>query len=166
MAPDATNKDDDDYKKQSSSNGGRTSVGTAQPERKTTAARLRRERGRNPDGGFARVRAAYENATGNLWNKSDSAAFQEYGLNRIPVDKIISVLETVTRRIPTKINSFQLLSQRDPGGPRSAQPGLAQEAVGKDRDSHSGQFRRPRRLLQHRFPRGRKMRLRPRSRPV
>jgi len=54
-----------------------------------------------------RVCVAYENTTGNLWNESDSAAFQEIGLDKIPVDKIISVLETVTRRTPTKINSFR-----------------------------------------------------------
>ena len=66
-----------------------------------------RERHESPDGDFARVRTAYECATGNLWNESDSASFHENGLDRIPVDKIICVLETVTRRTPTKINSFR-----------------------------------------------------------
>ncbi len=68
---------------------------------------LPEERIQKARGDFARVCTAYENATGNLWNESDTAAFQEIGLDRIPVDMIISVLETVTRRTPTKINSFR-----------------------------------------------------------
>lgn len=66
-----------------------------------------RERHDNRDHDFLPVRAAYEKATGNRWNKSDTAAFEENRLGRIAVDKIISVVETVTQRTPTKINSFK-----------------------------------------------------------
>jgi hypothetical protein len=106
-APHTTNKDDDDYKKQSSSKAVKTCVSADTRAENHSGTAAPRERHENPDGDFARVRTAYENATGNLWNQSDSAAFQENGLDRIPVDKIISVLETVTRRTPTKINSFR-----------------------------------------------------------
>jgi len=37
----------------------------------------------------------------------DTAAFEENGLGRIAVDKIISVLETVAQRTPAKVNSFK-----------------------------------------------------------
>ena len=102
----ATNKDDDDYKMQSSSKGRAFAVPKNHVENHSGAA-APRERQENPDDDFARVRTAYEHGTGNLWNKSDSAVFHENGLDRIPVDKIISVLETITRRTPTKINSFR-----------------------------------------------------------
>ncbi len=56
---------------------------------------------------FALVRAAYEKATGNRWTNSDSEAYDENEIGRVPVARIVSVLETVPRRTPAKINSFK-----------------------------------------------------------
>src|SRR5436305_15295312 len=68
---------------------------------KTTVARQSRERDRkNADRHFALIRAAYERATGNRWRKSDSEAYNENGLQKVPAEKIISNLEAVARRTP------------------------------------------------------------------
>jgi hypothetical protein len=72
-----------------------------------SAAAAPREKEGNADRDFVLVRTAYEKATGNRWSKSDTEAYEENGLRRIPVDKVISALETVTLRTPTKINSFR-----------------------------------------------------------
>jgi hypothetical protein len=56
---------------------------------------------------FLLVREAYEKATGNRWNQSDSEAYVQNGIGNVPANKIASVIETVVRRTPTKINSFK-----------------------------------------------------------
>jgi hypothetical protein len=105
--PDATNKDDDDYKKQSSSKGRHPFADAKKHVENHSVAAMPRERQEISDRDFALVRTTYEKATGNRWSKSDSETYTEHGLNQVPVDKIISVLEAVTRRTPTKINSFR-----------------------------------------------------------
>ena len=66
-----------------------------------------RERPESPDRHFSLVRAAYEKTTGNRWKKSDSEAYEENGLRKLPAETIISGVEAVTWRTPTKINSFR-----------------------------------------------------------
>jgi hypothetical protein len=66
-----------------------------------------RERQASADRHFALVRDAYERATGNTWNDSDSSAYAENGLEEVPVEKILSALDVVARRIPAKINSLR-----------------------------------------------------------
>src|SRR4030095_9406403 len=108
VARHATNKDDDDddkNKKQSSSKG-RTFTGDTKPVENHRRAAAPRERQDTAEGDFALVRAAYEKATGNRWNKSDSEAYNENGIKKVPVLKIISAIEAVTQRTPAKINSF------------------------------------------------------------
>jgi hypothetical protein len=56
---------------------------------------------------FLLVREAYEKATGNRWNQSDSEAYVQNSIANVPATKIVSILETVVRRTPTKINSFK-----------------------------------------------------------
>ena len=60
----------------------------------------------NADRHLALVRAAYERVTGNRWSKSDSEAYNENGITKLPADKIISAMETVTQRTSAKIRSF------------------------------------------------------------
>lgn len=65
------------------------------------------------------MREAYEKATGNRWNRSDSEAYEQNKIGNVPLAKIISVLEAVVRRTPTKINSFryfvkEIAAQPDP----------------------------------------------------
>jgi hypothetical protein len=105
-APDATNKDDDDYQIQSSSKGGNAAFKRGPVENHNRAAAPREKRTID-DGAFELVRDAYERITGNAWIKSDSVAYKENCLKIIPAGKIISVLETVTARTPTKINSLK-----------------------------------------------------------
>jgi hypothetical protein len=65
------------------------------------------------------VREAYEKATGNRWNQSDSEVYEQNNVFNLPASNIIPVLEAVTRRTPTKINSFkyfvkEITTQPDP----------------------------------------------------
>jgi hypothetical protein len=106
VARHATNKDDDDKNKKQSSSKGRTSTCDSKPVENHRRAAAPRERQDTADGDFALVRTAYEKATGNRWNKSDSEAYNENGIKKVPVDKIISVLEAVVRRTPAKVHSF------------------------------------------------------------
>jgi hypothetical protein len=105
LAPNATNKDDD-YKIQSSSKGRAFAVAKNHVENHSAVA-APRERKTAKDRDFGLVRAAYEMATGNLWGKSDTEAYQENGLGQLPAGRIISVLEAVVLRTPAKINSFR-----------------------------------------------------------
>src|SRR5439155_15300337 len=122
VARDATNKYDDDKIQIKSSSKGRKFATDDDPvenlENHSCAAEPR-ERQENTDRHFALVRTAYERATGNRWKKSDSEAYNENGLKKVPAEKIISALEAVARRTPAKINSFnyfvkEILTPRDP----------------------------------------------------
>jgi hypothetical protein len=109
VARHATNKDDDDdddkNKKQSSSKG-QTVTGDTEPVENHRRAAAPRERQDAADRHLVLVRTAYEKATGNRWNESDSQTYNENGIETVPLDKIISVLEAVARRTPAKVNSF------------------------------------------------------------
>ncbi len=105
VAPGADNKDDDDLKIKSSSKDGKPGSGTTPVENHSCAA-APREKQENPDSHLALVRSAYQRATGNRWNKSDSEAYQQNCLQSIPAERIISVLEAVARRTPARINSL------------------------------------------------------------
>jgi hypothetical protein len=122
VAPHATNKDDDDYKKQSSSNGGRTSFTGATRAENHSGAAAPREKHEISNCDFAAVRTTYEKVTGNLWSQFDSETYAEHGLDRIPVERLISALESVSRRSPVKINSFkcfvkEIVALPDPRNP-------------------------------------------------
>jgi len=91
---------------------------------------------------FALVCAAYEKATGNRWNKADSEAYYENGIEKLPVEKAISALEAVARRTPAKINSFnyfvrELVSLRKPSN-RAWQKKQLEKIVRRIRDSTVG----------------------------
>jgi hypothetical protein len=78
---------------------------------KTTPARLRSQRTAGQH--FLLVREAYKKATGNRWNQSDSEAYQQNKIGDLPATKIISDLDAVTRRTPTKINSVEFPRMQD-----------------------------------------------------
>ena len=48
------------------------------------------------------MRTVYEKATGNCWNQSDSEAYEQNKIGNVPATKILSVLEAVVPRTPTK----------------------------------------------------------------
>ena len=88
------------------------------------------------------VRAAYERATGNRWKKSDSEAYCENGLQKVPAEKIISALAAVARRTPAKINSFnyfvrEIVTLRDPRN-RAWQKKQLEKIVRRIRESSVG----------------------------
>ena len=79
-----------------------------------------REKPESADRHFVLVRAAYEKVTSNRWKKSDSEAYEENGLRKLPAGTIISAIEAVAQRTPAKINSFryfvqELVTLPDPG---------------------------------------------------
>ena len=119
---DANNKEklDDDDLKNNHHQRAETSQPTVAPVENHSRAAAPRERPESADRHFALVRAAYEKATGNRWKKSDSDAYEENGLKKLPAETIISAIEAVAQRTPAKINSFryfvqELVTLPDPG---------------------------------------------------
>ncbi len=112
LAPHATvargatiENDDDDIKikNKSSSKGEETGIGCQPVENHTCAAAPPEKETTN----FLLVREAYEKATGNRWNQSDSEAYEQNRIGVVPAAQIVSVFDAVVRRTPTKINSFK-----------------------------------------------------------
>jgi len=107
-----------------------------------TSAAAPREREETAERDFLLVREAYEKATGNRWSQSDFEAYEQYGIRNVPAAKIISVLESVIRRTPTKINSFkyfvkEITAQPDPRN-RAWQKKRLKKIVHKIRDISAG----------------------------
>ena len=91
---------------------------------------------------FVLVRDAYERATGDRWKKSDSEAYNENGIKKLPVDKIISAMEAVPGRTSAKIRSFkyfvqEIVTLRDPHN-RASQKKRLEKIVRRTRDSSVG----------------------------
>jgi hypothetical protein len=106
VARGATNDDDDiKIKYKSSSKSEDIGIGSEPVENHTCAAAPREKETAEQD--FLLVREAYEKATGNRWNQSDSEAYEQNKIGKVPTAKIVSVLEAVVRRTPTKINGFK-----------------------------------------------------------
>jgi hypothetical protein len=126
LAPHATvargatikNDDDDDIKiKNKSSSNEVTEIGGKLVENHTCAAAPPEKE--TAEQNFLLVREAYEKATGNRWNQSDSEAYEQNKIVDVPAAKTVSVLDAVVRRTPTKINSFkyfvkEITAQPDP----------------------------------------------------
>ncbi|NLT65958.1 MAG: hypothetical protein GXX84_05085 [Acidobacteria bacterium] len=131
-APDATNKyDDDEYIKIKSSSKHRKPGNGAAPVENHRSAAPPRE-----------IRSAYERATGNRWSESDSEAYLQNGIEKVPVVKVLSVLDTVARRTPAKINSFkyfikEIVSVPDPRN-RAWQKRRLEKIVDRIRDNSVG----------------------------
>jgi hypothetical protein len=143
VARGATIKNDDDdikIKNRSSSKGEETKIGSEPVENHTCAAAPREKE--TAEQNFQRVREAYEKATGNRWNQSDSEAYEQNKIGNVPAAKIISVLDAVIRRTPTKINSFryfvkEITAQPDPRN-RAWQKKRLEKIVHKVRDISVG----------------------------
>jgi hypothetical protein len=113
VARGATIKNDDDdikIKNKSSSKGEEPEISNESMENHTCAAAPRDKETAD----FLLVREAYEKATGNRWNQSDSEAYEQNSIANVPPEKIISIVETVVRRTPTKINSLNISSRKSP----------------------------------------------------
>lgn len=107
VARGANNKDDDDKKKSNHhQKGGKSARGGDSVENHSCAAQPR-ERPEHDDEHLALVQVAYEKATGNKWNDSDSSAYEEHTLYKVPAEKIVSAVAAVARRTTAKINSFK-----------------------------------------------------------
>jgi hypothetical protein len=140
VARHATNKDDDKNKRKSSSKG-KTVTGDSEPVENHRSAAAPRERPETT-WDFELVRAAYEKATGNRWTKSDSEAYNENGIKKVRVEKILSAIEAVTRRTPAKVNSFnyyvkEIVAIPDPRN-RAWQKKQLEKIVRRIRDSTVG----------------------------
>jgi hypothetical protein len=100
VASRATNKYDDDLKDNHHQRALKSAAIATPVEnhRRAAAPREKREDA---------VISAYERLTGNRWNKADSASYAEHELDQVPAERILSVLEAVTRRTPFQINSFK-----------------------------------------------------------
>ncbi len=143
LAYGANNKEkhDDDIENKSSSKGANT-ADACRPVENHSSAAAPRERQESADRHFALVRAAYEKATGNRWNKLDTQAYEENGLRKLPAERITSALEAVSRRTPTRINSFryfikEILALEDPSN-RAWQKKHLEKIVRRIRDCSVG----------------------------
>ncbi len=121
VACDANNKEkyDDDDLKDNHHQRVETSQLTLPPVENHSRAAAPRERQQSADRHFSLVSAAYEKATGNCWNKSDTRVYEENELRKLPSERIISTLEAVSQRTPTRINSLryfikEILAFEDP----------------------------------------------------
>jgi hypothetical protein len=143
MARGATIKNDDDdikIKNKSSSKGEESEIGSESVENHTCAAAPREKE--TAEQNFLLVREAYGKATGNRWNQSDSEAYDQNNIGNMPAARIVSILETVARRTPTKINSFkyfikEITAQPDPRN-RAWQKKRLEKIVHKIRDISVG----------------------------
>jgi hypothetical protein len=147
LAPHATvargatiENDDDDIKikNKSSSKGEEPEISGELVENHSCAAAPREKETAE----FLLVREAYEKATGNRWSQSDSEAYLQNNIANLPATKIVSVLEAVVRRTPTKINSFkyfvkEITAQPDPRN-RAWQKKRLERIVHKIRDISVG----------------------------
>jgi hypothetical protein len=111
VAQRATNKDDDDDDDDELKNNhhqrDRKRLVIVKDNENHRGAAPPRERN-PPDGSaFDLVRDAYEKATGNRWSRSDTEAYEKHRLGGVRAADIISTLEAVVMRTPTKINSFK-----------------------------------------------------------
>ena len=144
VAPGASNKEklDDDDLKNNHHQRAVTSQFVVPPVENHSRAAAPAERSESAIGHLAVVRAAYEKATGNRWKKSDSDAYQENGLRKLPAETIISAVEAVAQRSPVKINSFryfvqELVALPDPGN-RAWRKKQLEKIVGRIRDGTVG----------------------------
>jgi hypothetical protein len=143
VARGATNKDDDDdikIKNRSSSKGEETEIADNPVESHTCAAAPPEKE--TAEQKVLLVREAYEKATGNRWNQSDSETYEQNSIGNVPAARIVSVIEAVARRTPTKINSFkyfvkEITAQPDPRN-RAWQKKRLQKIVHKIRDISVG----------------------------
>jgi hypothetical protein len=62
---------------------------------------------------FESVQAAYMRITENNWNQADSESYEQNAIGKIPVEKVVSVMENVARRTAAKINSFRYFVKED-----------------------------------------------------
>jgi hypothetical protein len=112
VAPRANNKyDDDEETINNHHQRGTQHLAVVTGDGNHSGAAAPRERETNQESDFDRIRIAYERFTGNRWRQSDTAAYEENGIGTIAIAKTLSVLETVSRRTPTKINSFRYFVQ-------------------------------------------------------
>jgi hypothetical protein len=129
VARGATIKNDDDdikIKNKSSSKGEETEIGGEPVESHTCAATPPEKE--TAEQNFLLVREAYEKATGNRWNQSDSETYEQSSIANMPASKIVSIIEAVVRRTPTQINSFKYFVKEI-----TAQPDLRNRAWQKKR---------------------------------
>src|SRR5437667_3789055 len=146
VAPDATNKDDDDDLKRKSSSKGRKFGTDGDPVENSedhSRAAEPRERHENADRHFALVRAAYERVTGNRWSQSDSEAYNENGIQKLPAAKIVPAMEAVAGRTSAKIRSFnyfvkEIVHLPDPRNRAAWQKKQLEKIVRRIRDSMVG----------------------------
>ena len=88
------------------------------------------------------VKAAYCQITGNPWLDSDSQAYSENNIGRIPATKVLAVMEAVKGRSVSRINSFsyfvkEILSSTDPRNSQNQKRALA-KIMKRIRDLHVG----------------------------
>src|SRR5439155_16588998 len=91
---------------------------------------------------LASTREIYCQVTGNKWTEADLAVYEDHRIAEVPIEQVISAIESVTRRTPTKINSFkyfvkEILTLPDSQN-RAFQKRRLEKIVRRVRESHFG----------------------------
>jgi len=138
----ATNKsDDDEIKKQSSSNGRFPSLVESAVENSNGFEAEQQAHAPKTEH-YQAVKTAYCRVTRNSWSASDRESYVRNAVERVPADRVVSVIETVARRTPAKINSFryfvkEILAVPDPSK-RAWKKKQLEKIVRRIRDSAVG----------------------------
>ena len=88
------------------------------------------------------IQNAYSQITGNPWVNSDSQSYQQNGIGKIPLPKVLGVMQAVKQRSLTRINSFnyfvkEILDTTSPRNHMCQSQSLA-EIIKRVRDLHVG----------------------------
>lgn len=143
VAPSPHNQRDDDLKNQSSS---KAKIHSPPVEKHSLRVSTRREKEPENLGPTNEhldlTRRIYCQVTGNPWTEADLRSYRENRITQVPTQKIISVIETVANRTPTKINSFnyfvkEILALLDPHS-RSWQKRCLEKIIRRIRENHVG----------------------------
>jgi hypothetical protein len=103
------------------------------------------QRPKAPDDGSAHleeIQNAYSRITGNHWVTSDSQSYQQNGISKVPLPKVLAVMQAVKQRSLTRINSFnyfvkEILETTTPRNLQQQSQALA-EIIKRVRDLHVG----------------------------
>jgi len=91
---------------------------------------------------LAQTTTAYTTVTQNPWLQSDTVSYLKHGIDRVPIEKLKNVIQAVSKRAESRINSFayfvkEILTVNDPQSQVGKRKALA-AIVKRVRDSHRG----------------------------
>jgi hypothetical protein len=146
LASNTTNKDDDDLQIQSSS---KRDFNKCRVEKSCAPAFKRRPEQstelQSQTTHLNQTREMYHRVTGNKWTEADGSSYCQNRIADIPIDKVISTIETISHRAAVKVNSFnyfvkEILAVSNPRT-RMFEKKQLERVARRVRDNHVGSTR-------------------------